>query len=138
MKWIIVSLVALIAILGVAALDEVLFKAEENVDELIEQFNSYEPNKQLLIGYDKINIELKINAVTVRRYHVLINSGGEITEINAWNIGDADFTIYIPLSIAKEWIKDGPKIDYEEDLNKVKFSDPLLKYEFKTRIEEIY
>ena len=138
MKIVIVSLIMLSMILGVAALDEVIFKAEEDTDSIIEECNAWETNRQLLVGYEAVNVELKVNKLVVRRYHVLIDPVGEISAINHGNINDVDFKVTIPLSIAKEWIQEGPTLDYEDDFNRLVFYPGSYKDEIKERIDTIY
>ena len=44
MKKIIISLIVLSLVLGVVAVDEVVFEAEQNTEEIITEFNSWDPN----------------------------------------------------------------------------------------------
>lgn len=125
------------AVVG-AAVDEVIFKVEQDTDSIINECNAWETNRQLLVGFDAVNIELNVNKLVVRRYHVLIDSLGEITAINHGNINDVDFKVTIPLSIAKEWIQEGPTLDYEDDYSKLVFYPESFKDEIKERIDTIY
>lgn len=128
--------ILLVVLFSATALDTVLSEAEQNRENIITEFNSWEGNKQLLIGYNEINIGITIDKIVVRRYHLLIDDG-TLKEINYGNIPTADFYVSAPLSITKEWIA-GPKTDWEQDYNKLQFSDPLLKYGYKKKIEGIY
>ena len=138
MRLVIVSLLMLSMAIMVAGVDEVIFKAEQDTDSIIEECNAWETNRQLLVGFEAVNIELKVNKLVVRRYHVMIDPSGEITAINHGNINDVDFKVTIPLSLAKDWIQDGPTTDYEEDFNRLVFYPESFKDEIKERIDTIY
>ena len=132
MKKIVLVLVLSLMIIGVTALDQTLSNAEDNKQQVIDEYNNWD--KPLLEEYNKINIEVISNKIVVRRYNLILEEG-KIVSINPGNV-DADFTITVPMYLLKDWLIE-PKQDWEQDYDKLKFDPVNIKYELKQKCQYI-